>query len=50
MNLQEAIEIIKNLIDGVNCTGPQRRAIESAFAMIVNATKKEEKKKKVDTD
>ena len=46
MNLQQAIEIIKNLIDGVQCNGPQRRTIENAFGIIVAAATKPKDKPK----
>ena len=45
MNLQQAIEIIDNIIAGVNCNRQQRQTVENAFAIIVNATKKKEKPK-----
>ena len=50
MNLQQAIEIIKSLIDGVQCNGPDRRKIENAFAVIVEAATKPKEKKKVDAE
>lgn len=46
MNLQQAIEIIDNIIAGVNCNRQQRRTIEDAFATIINATKKKPDKDK----
>lgn len=46
MNLQQAIEIIDNIIAGVNCNRQQRQAIENAFRIIVEtATKPKEKPK-----
>ena len=42
MNLQQAIEIIDNIIAGVQCNRQQRQTIEQAFAVIVEATKPKE--------
>lgn len=47
MNLQQAIEIIDNIIAGVQCNRQQRQTIEKAFAIIISAT---EEKKKADTE
>jgi len=46
MNLQQAIEIIDNIIAGVNCNRQQRQTIENAFRIIVEATRKKKEKPK----
>lgn len=49
MNLQEAIQIIDDIIAGVQCNRQLRQTIEDAFRIIVTAATEPKEKKKVDT-
>ena len=50
MNLQQALEIIDNIIAGVNCNRQQRDTIERAFRTIVDATKDPRQDKKGESE